>query len=62
MNFSAEKIIESFYRAVSNRAPDKNGMKAHLDRLKSDRSALLPIAQDLFDSEERMALLGGAAA
>ena len=59
MHFSAEKVIESLYRAVLNRAPDKNGMEAHLNRLKSDRSSLSSIAQDIFDSDEHKTLLGG---
>ena len=59
MHFSAEKVIESLYRAVLNRAPDKNGFEAHLNRLTSDRSALLSIAQDIFNSVEHKTLLGG---
>ena len=59
MAFSAEQVIESFYYAVLNRCPDEDGMRTHVKRLKSDPSALISIAHDLFHCSEHMALLAG---
>lgn len=60
MSFTAEQIVESFYRAVLNRAPDAEGMKAHTSRLKSDPSSIMSLASDLFHSDEHRDLTGGS--
>ncbi len=54
--FSAEQVIEAFYRAVLNRVPDSAGMKAHVTRLNSDPAELMVIAQELFDCDEHTRL------
>lgn len=59
MSFTAEQVVESFYRAVLNRAPDEEGMKAHAGRLRSDPSSIMSLATDLFHSEEHRNVLGG---
>lgn len=61
MLFSDEQVVESFYRAALNRAPDEDGLKSYLKRLRAHPTELMSIAKDLFNSEEHRTLMTGAA-